>query len=179
MIRPRKVNPGDLVLAEHHNEVVDAILERTPLSFARGLISKLPHGFHLSGRTVGSSSSPTHPLKLLDASEGETIKARILYGTIAGAAPSGMSLGDDPPYILTLTGEEGIIWAGITRDVGTGAITSRFFDHGVELPEDTESDGHIQIGSFVVTDGVLALAQAVSGSQAHQYCGDAHLWGLI
>lgn len=69
MIRPRRVSRGDPVLAEHHNELVDAILERTPpVSVPGGRITTTPQGWALAvspGKGGKSVAAVSHPFQVL------------------------------------------------------------------------------------------------------------------
>lgn len=148
------------------------------------MVSDEQDGKTISLEGITGSIVAPHPFRLLDVSVGDdegnitSFNIRVIYGTLAGAAPDGMSPGDDPPYIISgLTGD-GYIWGGISRDADTGEITSRYIDHGPSIPVDTETDGYIEFGSFSIDGEVMTIAQAVSGSLAYKYCY-GHEWGLI
>jgi hypothetical protein len=123
-------------------------------------------------KPLGSTSSPTvvyQSLALVDATEDGTKKIRVVYGVVAGEPPDGFSEGDEPPYKLTVTAT-GFIWAGISIDDTTGEVTSRWVDKGAELPEDTATEFHIEIGSFNLDEDVLTIAQARYGPIDVQIC---------
>lgn len=152
-----------------------------PLAGPGILVSDEQDGKTISAEgVVAGTSTPPHAFQLVDASTGtegsKEFKIRVIYGTLAGEAPSGMSPGDDPPYILTVSGT-GYVWGGITRDADSGDITSRFIDFGSSVPSDSETNGYVELGSFSISDGTMSLATAVAGSQAHGYCF-GHEWGL-
>lgn len=141
-----------------------------------------------SGRMINvqpagvSSPASTHPFKLVDASENMP-KIRVMFGTVNGIQPSGMSPGDDPPYFVTPSGA-GYVWLGITFEDDSG-ITSRWIDYGASVPgnpnpDDWEGSGNFyrQIGSYSVTDDGISLGQALSGSQEVNICDGSALWGL-
>jgi hypothetical protein len=152
-----------------------------------GTFRKLPGGTEIQVNTArgGGGPRPVHPfqLSLTRTQSAPTVdKIRIRYGTINAVAPSGMSLGDDPPYLLTPSTTSGLIYAVVTfdRELAATPITSRSL--GVaedELPEDTIDTAHIEIGSWATVDDRLELAQSVSGSLWVDPYGFTYLWGLV
>ena len=139
-----------------------------------GLAAALPRG-------GGTSTPSVHPFQLSQASgeDPELIYARVRYGTVNGEMPTGMSLGDDPPYILELTeAEAGVIWLGGTLDETTLEINSLWIDQGAALPtEETDFEIYLELGSYSITDGALSLAQSVTSSLAYIKAGFINLWG--
>lgn len=115
------------------------------------------------------SAGSGHPLQLIDASTDTGNKVRIVYGTIGGQVPAGMSPGDDPTYELTASGTK-IVYAIVTISSTTGDITSVTLSQGTSVPDDTATTFHQQLGSYTVSDGTLAISQAVSGSLAFTAC---------
>lgn len=132
--------------------------------------------YRIIGQKLGPGVAGLHPLRLVKAGPNQI---RILYGTLADRAPEGMSPGDVPPYVLNVIGA-GKVFGQITRDSGSGDIVGCAIITAEEKPEDTDTVATIELGSWSINnEGVLSVAQAVSGSQAYQYCGGEHLWGLI
>ncbi len=160
--------------------------EQRPISGPGIIVSQGSGGrpVKYSGASNGGTEDSTFPFQLLNVSttsnEGTISEARIrvVYGTLAGAAPPGMSPGDSPPYILTGMTGTGVVYGGITRNPTSGAITSRYIAFAATLPVGDESNGYIEFGSYSLTSSSLTLGQAVSGSQAYQYC-NGHNWGLV
>jgi hypothetical protein len=134
-------------------------------------------------RGKGGGASPTqHPFQLLSVTENNTNKIRVRYGTINGVAPTGMSLGDDPPYLLTPNGTTGVVYAVATFDRSNIAApaTSRNLGLAALLPEDDENAAHLEIGSWSTNqDGGLILAQAVTASLFVDPFGFTFLWGNV
>lgn len=131
------------------------------------------------GGQGSESSDSSHPFKLVDASDG-AIKIQVLYGTVNGTAPTGMSFGDVPPLILTVT-VTGVIYIKLEVDAD-GVITSRTIASATSMPSDDLDAGEFyqQIGSYNITGSDLTIAQAISGSQAFELCGGVEpLWGLV
>ena len=186
MIRPPPVRWGPRPYQDRDRQLLDYIESIRPVQGIGTKVYDVPKGRAIDANPGGASGggSTSHPFQLIDASDRDSggsitsVNIRIRYGTLAGVAPSGMSLGDEPPYILSGLGSDGYIWLGLTRDAGTGAITSRFIDSGAAVPADTATDGFLEIGNWSLTGDDLSIAQAISGSQGHNYCGGTHLWAL-
>lgn len=118
---------------------------------------------------------PIHPFQLIEDEDG----IRVVYGTVNGEAPAGMSDGDEPNYVLPITNGSGVIYIMVTVD-GDFHITSRSIDSAGSMPPDGGSTFYQQIGSYNYSGGQLFLAQAISGSQAFELCGGLDpLWGLV
>lgn len=114
--------------------------------------------------TIPKAAAALQPFKLIDASEGETKKIRVVYSTLAGEEPTGFSPGDDPEYKLTVSAT-GYIWGGITINETTGEIVDDgiWLDSGSAVPANTDDTFYVQIGSFSIDDDTLTIAQARFG----------------
>lgn len=112
-----------------------------------------------------------HPFQGVDVTEpGSSSKLlRVIYGTISGAAPTGMSLGDDPAYVLTASGSQ-IVYVCVTISSTTGAITSRTIGQAGTMPSDGATTFYCQLLSYTISSGRLLISQAVAGSLAFQAC---------
>lgn len=110
-----------------------------------------------------------HPFTLLDASAAGAAKIRVVYGSVDGQTPSGMSAGDVPPYEITVSGV-GYVFVIVTIDSGTGAITSVTLGNGATVPDNSATTFHFTIGSYSVDGSAITLAQSVSGSLAFVTC---------
>jgi hypothetical protein len=146
---------------------------------APGIGNEIPT---ISGRVLyvlpGGAVAPNFPFQLLDYSDTEAMKIRVVYGTVNGHRPDGMSAGDDPQYILTITGSSGVIYLELTVD-DSGNITDTSIGVGSTLPDDDYDDGdfYMEIGSYSVTDEQLSIAQALTSSQSFELCGTIGIWG--
>lgn len=149
-------------------------------------------GQHLEvlARQLGSADVALHPFRLIDASEGGTTKVRVVYGTVNGTAPDGMSEGDDPPYVLTVSGSSGVIYvalaiswtsSGISIDsVTIGQDATQPDDDNPDAGDDDSGSGtfYRQLGNFSISDGTLFLAQDATTSLWFELCGFVDpLWG--
>jgi hypothetical protein len=162
---------GQPARAADLNTIVD-LIKRVRVLPSSGLrVTETTQGTALAvvpTRRGGSSSPDEHPFQLFTVVDPETeeIQIRIRYGTIDGVAPTGMSLGDDPPYLLTPDTESGVIYAVVTWDPEVGApLLSRDLGQAEELPEDEEGTAHVEIGSWTTdeSDNII-LAQAITNS---------------
>lgn len=133
----------------------------------------------IEGTRRGGSLRPRHPFQVFEVPPDlpSQKKVRVLYGTINGAAPTGMSVGDDPPYTLTLPSATGRIWIGVTLSETTHAVTSRFIDLGADLPADEDYLAHYEIASWTITEGKLSIAQSVTSSLGIVRAGFIFVWG--
>ncbi len=123
------------------------------------------------GGSGGLLSPPQKfPFQLLVVVVSSVQKIRVRYGTVNGTEPSGMSPGDDPPYIIAPDGTTGYVYlvVGVDDDY---AMTSLSIDVGATVPADTTSELYLQIGSYAGAGTALVLAQSISGSQGYKWCG--------
>lgn len=137
-----------------------------------GLAAALPRG--------GAASQAVHPFQLTQTAgeDPELIYVRVRYGTVNGQMPTGMSAGDDPPYLLELTAASGVVYLGATLDETTFEINSMWIDQAATIPaETTDFETYVELGSYTVADGVVTLAQSATSSLAFIKAGFINLWG--
>jgi hypothetical protein len=173
---------GQPARAADLNTIVDLIKRVRVLPSSGVRVTETLQGTALAvvpARRGGSSAPNEHPFQLLQAvgEDPELIYARIRYGTVNGTTPDGMTLGDDPPYVLELTEETGHIYLGLTVDEETLLINSLYIDQAAEMPEPGDFEAFLEIGSYSVTEGSVSLAQAVTTSLAYLRAGFLDLWG--
>lgn len=123
---------------------------------------------------TGPSAVTQHPFMLVDASDMSGNNIQVVYGTLGGVVPDGMSPGDDPPYILTGVTGTGYVYLITTTD-DDYLITDVSIDFGATVPADDETTHtyYFQIGGFSVSGSTLSLSQALSGSQDFGWCNGA------
>lgn len=177
---------GDLARAADLNQLVALIRRLRVLPSSGVRVTETTQGTVLAVTSnpprAGGSESNEHPFQLLRVTENETQKIRVRYGTINGEAPNGMSLGDEPTYRLTPSSSSGLIYAVVTfdRSQASAPVTSRNLGMAAELPEDTETAAHLEIGSWTTDeDNNLVLAQAVTASLFVDPYGFTFLWGNV
>jgi len=172
---------GQPARAADLNTLSDAIRRVRVLPSAGVRVTETTNGVLLATRPGrGGSQRIEHPFQLTAVRQNNANKIRVRYGTIQGAAPSGMSLGDDPPYLLTPSGSSGVVYAVVTfnRSEASTPITSRSLGVAGELPEDDIDKTHNEIGSWTTNDaGRLVIAQSVTTSLWVDPFGFVFLWG--
>lgn len=126
------------------------------------------------------------PFQLIDASKNGSTNIRIRYGTVNGMDPAGMSVGDNPPYVLTGLGSSGRVWVELDFTVSSGifSATAASLDSGSDVPDDDLPDGdgdgkvYRQLGNWSTSSGSIVIAQDVQYSLIGQICGGVNvLWG--
>lgn len=120
---------------------------------------------HVGGTTLDikqvSSTASIKSLQLIDASDETTKRIRIVYGIIMNGAPDGMNEGDDPPYIVNVSGT-GKFYAKIVIDE-MGAVTENSIVNLGSAPDDEEYTYYTEIGSYSVDGDSLNIAQSQFG----------------
>ena len=165
--------------ADRLNSILAEIRRNKPLP-GRGItVRQTGQGTAIDFAASIPRSTTTHPFQLLAASGQDPNAAyvRVVYGTVNGERPDGMSVGDDPPYILELTNPSGVIFLGATLDDETFEINSLWIDQDSEIPEETELEIYLEIGSYTLVDGRPIFAQSVTSSLAYIRAGFINLWG--
>lgn len=132
------------------------------------------------------------PFRLIDATKKIdgvlTPRIRVVYGTVNGIDPDGMSVGDDPLYIVTLDTTSGRLWLELDFTVTDGIIayTTASIDQGATVPTNIlpsgDGDGSVfrQIGNWTTDGGTgkLMIVQDIYYSLQFELCGGATpLWG--
>jgi len=117
-----------------------------------------------------STQAKNNPFALLDATDDDGNKIRVVYGLVGGIQPDGMSEGDNPIYVLDVSGDTGYVYLIVSVDSGY-SITDVSIDTGATVPDDEDFVFYYPIGSFSISDSVLSIAQGISGSQDFKWCG--------
>lgn len=123
---------------------------------------------------AGSGSVASHPLHLEDGGkdESDVRQIRVYYGLIAGLVPTDMNAGDDPPFLVPISGESGYVIASLTLSNPNSVPTSVEIYTDEVLPSYTEDyEANVVLGSYGVVDDVLNVADAVTGSLDYQMNG--------
>lgn len=180
--RPRQ--PLDRQLSSDTlNRILRELESLRIIRVVNGTFRKLPGGTEITvapQRGGGTSTQTFHPFQLSQTTgdDPDLIYVRVRYGTVNGEMPTGMSIADDPPYILQLTEASGVVYLGATLDGTTFEINSLWIDQAATLPiEETELEAYLEIGSYSVADGAVAIAQSVTSSLAFIRAGFVNLWG--
>ena len=99
----------------------------------------------------------------------ESNDVRVFTGFVAGLLPTGMSYGDDPPFLLEGLSGSGVIYAKLTTDTN-GEPTSADILSGAALPEDDDTHAHYPLGSFEVVAGIVTVPESSSGNLNYVRC---------
>lgn len=115
-----------------------------------------PTGFLVGLHPVTGIADTIQPFQLIDASNTEGTKVRVVESTLIGQAPDGFSPSDDPPYTLSVSNND-IVYAGVTLDVSgefPGLVTDRFLDADAVVPPDDPIGGsfYLAIGQVTLTE---------------------------
>ncbi|GEM_PF-1188597 len=127
-----------------------------------------------------SAAGPV-PFQVLDATDAGGPKVRVVFGTISpqGAAlgggvnawPGGMTVGDDPQYILPVSGT-GVVYLGVSVDTSASyTITSLYIDQNAAIPNSDENNGYLLLSPYAVASdnkSVTGLQPGV-GNQTYTF----------
>lgn len=191
-----KIDQGPPWLQGAFNDLVDVVRSMWPVSSPECAVVDVPGGksFFPAVRSGGNGDDAivvTHPFKGIDASDDDGVKIRVVYGTVLGLEPVGMSVGDDPQYVIGPLDASGRAWVGMTFDYdamsNVATITSRFIDVGATVPDDVLPGAGDETGSGTVYrqlfnwtngDTILSIAQDVTTSLWFALCGgNTAEWG--
>lgn len=114
------------------------------------------------GKIVEVALTPTtiddRGFRLIPAGPG---KVRVTASLLAGALPTGFTLGDNPPFLLTI-GSSSIVYGKVVWDTSlatAGAITSRTIEAGASVPADVTTGStatfYYEIGTVAVAGGTV------------------------
>lgn len=180
----REFRPRQPLERQLNSETLNRILrELESLRITRvvgGTFRKLPGGTEIVvPAQAGGQVTQPHPFQLIQTTgENPSSKyVRVVYGTVNGERPTGMSIGDEPPYVLELTETSGVVYLGATISSTTFLINSLYIAQADELPEETDFEFYLELGSYSIADNVLTLAQSVTTSLAYIRAGFINVWG--
>lgn len=142
----------------------DSVITRTTVLMGIPLPeSTTPPEIGASG-IIGSPFHLPFSLELIDATH-----LRVYSSTLAGDLPDGFSIGDDPPFILSVTGS-GVVYGEVNYDDSTGDITDRSISYGSSVPDDDDTTTYFRLGSFNTTSG--AVVNDAYGPVTGNACAD-------
>lgn len=116
----------------------------------------------LSGGGGAPEQKSNLAFQLIDASDENGTKLRVVAGTINGQFPPGMSTGDNPPYVLPVSGN-GVVYVSVTID-SEGGITSRSIAIGSSVPVNSKSQFYFNVGSYSVSSGAVNVVTSKGGN---------------
>lgn len=104
---------------------------------------------------------------------------RVYGGAVKSFLPSGMALGDSPPFTMTVSGS-GVIYLALAYSISSSTITGLTIGAASSMPGDTSGNYHAMIGTYSTNDGALSVFKTIGGSQDFDLCGDVTpQWGLM
>lgn len=179
MITPRRVRKGEDVTAELYNQLVDAVVQRTPLAGLNIRAKQMTGGVLISGAPSGGAAPATaaapHPFHLEDASNpADGLRLRVYHGTVNNTSPTGMvpgsemNPGDAPPFYISVSAT-GYVWLKVTTDT-VGVMTECTIETGAAVPANTNTLFHLALGFYSVgtvtgVATVAGVADYATGSQ--------------
>lgn len=147
-------------------------------------LKKHPNGYIIaSDARAGEEGGDPVAFEVLNASTASQHKIRVRFGTVTTSTgpwmPTGMSPGDSPEFIFNV-GNNGYVALIVTvnsddSEVNSVTIGELPIDEGGEgIVENTETKGHLILGSFSTTGGNFSVASENVGSQSYMCCGGLH-----
>lgn len=112
---------------------------------------------------VTVSGGGCNGFELTAGGTASALKVNVSSATIAGQEPSGFTAGSKEFSVSS----SGVIYAQITVNSTTGAISARALNNGLSLPANTATVFYEQIGTYTVT----GTGDARSVSVANSRCG--------
>ncbi len=184
---PHEPRVGDLARAETIAQIIRYLRAITPRPSSDILPQTGSGGttYNLLARSRKSrlDSDALYPLKVVDASEGASPKVRVVFGVIKNIPADGMSAGDVPEFILTITTATKCIYGTVNISAGLPTSWTITSTTAIQPPADTAAIAYLGLAttSATIVDGVakVTVAPTVDGSQGYQKCGAFHLFGLV
>jgi hypothetical protein len=119
-----------------------------------------------AGGGTGSGSS-TEPFQLVASGAAGDNILKVRESTLAGEVPSGFTAGIMDLTIADAADAAGVVYAKLTINGTTGAVTARAVEKAASLPANTSTVFHELIGSYTVTgsggSAVIAASNARYG----------------
>jgi hypothetical protein len=160
---PPEPQPGQPVQASWGVAIVRYLRALTPSGGPGIAVDVGPGGTKIRALAKPTSSRPgaadLHPFKLLDVSTEETLKVRVVIGTLGGLIPDGFVIGDTPTYEITIT-DDCVVYGAVGVNA-SGGVTDAWVDTAASLPADTTAAIHIAIGYVAVVEGELQITQSL------------------
>lgn len=135
---------------------------------------------------VAPEGGVTHPFRLsASIPAGETdYTVKVKYGTVNTKEPTGMAGGIDKK-IPAVTRATGVIYLKAVLDTD-GNVTEATIGEAAEVPADELNPAtgqiirtYLRLGTYTITDGVMSIAQVVTGSLWLTLCGRTVSWARI
>lgn len=166
MLLPSIPGPGSPLSASWARDIVNCLRSITLRPGKGYRLRHDPGGTTLVIDPFATTPAPTHPWQLIDASDTDGPKVRVVYGTANGVAPDGMISGDSPQYVLPIVGSGiRVIELGVSIDLAAGDGWGSNEISGLPwiaevaspTPDDEEDGTYYQVlGTVTVVDGAIS-----------------------
>lgn len=116
-----------------------------------------------------------HPFKLVGTENDNEV--RVVAGTVNGMLPDGFNMGDDPPFILSIS-PPGVVYVQVGIDADD-VVNQVSVETAGTMPGDTDTTFNNLIGTFAINDdGDLVFSNTVTTSLWWALCGGVNSqWG--
>lgn len=94
---------------------------------------------------------PFQVLKLDDAT------VRVVISTVDSQLPTGFTVGDDPPFELTVSGN-GYVYAEITYSTSSGLVTGSEIKAGASVPASSSGLAYVTLATYATAASVLTVS---------------------
>lgn len=178
---PGEFRPGEPIRAGEMDKLRKAIafVMKDMIGSGRGITVTQSAGKYLisARKQRGGAKAPTHPFQIVPFVESETQKARIRYGLVNNFVPTINAvqldpvLEDGPSFEITMTEGNRVIYMRVTIDSDLRLISAEI-EEGDTLPDNTTTEGYVQIGLIVIADEAIAsIIQGVKSNLTYAYGG--------
>ena len=145
-----KISKPGIMGVSRWNALVDAVQSSFITAVNGGAFARTKGGTSLWIRPGGGTAEETiRPFQLIVVSDEGDPRIRVVESTLAGGGSEelGFAEGDTPPYLLEPA--EGVLVGGITYDVATRYVTSRWLEILPAFPTEIEDGtGYVQLGTI-------------------------------
>ncbi len=174
--------------ARRLNAIISYVRSITPTRGKGTLVKRTSAGTTIDAVTASTATVIQVPFQLVDATAFEdsayVTQVRIIFGTLQDTSsggtswiPTGMTEGDNPPYIIEVTGS-GSVWLDVTFNTSTGNVTSVAIDFGETQPSNSSGHSYFSLGTYQVNEDENGVyVTGAKGDLACQMCGSALLYG--
>ena len=155
------LNENQRVRETRNAPVLQAVLSRATTTIAGAPISLSSPVTKMRGDVLGGGGGGCNGFELTAGGTASALKVNVSSSTIAGQEPSGFTAGSKEFSVSA----SGVIYAQVTVNSTTGAITARALNNGSSRPANTATVFHEQIGTYTVTGTGDARSVSVSNSR--------------
>lgn len=174
---PPPLKRGPKWLQEIINGLITFAVSIQPLESENCAVHDSPVGKQIiPGPPGGSGTAAQYRLFQLVSTTDPAVAApgnkriRVTRSTIAGEQPddwedSEWNEADDPPYLLEPVGASGYVFAHVvvSQTEGGGEVTAATIEIATEMPEESDTDYYIELGTYTFVDNVITCSNSQYG----------------